>query len=118
MGGDAVRLLIAQGPAYYGINVRLIDEATYERLLAKTEFGWRPDAPSDEGEFDAVIGAFPDPLPNWPGAPLRYELTTLIMTAPIAELGFITNDNTVSASVGFDTGWWNEGEKALDEVLK
>lgn len=98
-------LLIAQGPGYYGVNIRLIDEATYERLLAKDEYRWTSDDPNS-GDFDCVMGSTGDDR----------DKTILIMTRSfeaIERYGAITSE-----SAGFDTGWWEQGEAAIEEVLK
>lgn len=97
-----MRLLIAQGPGYYGVNVRVIDEATYERLLAKEEYRWMADDLTS-GDFDCVMGLL-ESTDDTNGK------TILIMTRDFEEMQ--------NHSAGFDTGWWSEGEKALDEALK
>lgn len=93
-----MRLLIAQGPGFYGVNVRMITEATYERLLAKDEYSWTSEGDPAEGRGNE--GAMLAMTENG---------TSLIMTEsfdPGTETG------------GFDTGWWVEGQLAIEEVLK
>lgn len=89
-----MRLLIAQGPGFYGVNIRIIDEETYERLLAK--YDWKPEEVGG-AEFDSV------------GVGLENG-TTLVITQDI--------EPHEKFSVGFDTGWWDEGEDAIKEALK
>ena len=103
-----MRLLIAQGPGFYGVNIRIIDEATYERLLAKYE--WKPEDTIDNSNFDSVHTIVPASDPDRkfiddPGGP-----TMLVMTQDI--------EPHEQFSVGFDSGWWEEGERAIEEALK
>ena len=87
-----MRLLIAQGPGFYGVNIRMINEATYERLLSK--FEWTQQV--GDGEFDSVH--------------TMIDETMLVMTQDI--------EPHEKFSIGFDSGWWTEGEQAIEKALE
>ena len=100
-----MRLLIAQGPGYYGVNIRAIDEATYERLLAKDEYAWEGD--NADGSCDGMTAVM-----------AQVNGTTMVMTEHISEFSAADGPQFENHSVGFDTGWWEQGEAAIEEVLK
>ncbi len=88
-----MRLLIAQGPGYYGVNARMITEITARKIAAVV------GKPLPIEASDAMI---------WMTVNAEGNATTLVVTA-------LLEGNT---SAGFDTGWWEEGEKELDEIIR
>jgi hypothetical protein len=84
-----MKYLIAQGPGYYGVNIREISDRQAADLVKQE--GWAP--------ADQVEGA------DYVHIKVCGDGTCLI----VAGQG--------KRSAGFDTGWWDEGEKALDEAL-
>lgn len=105
-----MRYLIAQGPGYYGVNIRQIDEATYERLLGKDEYAWSSSVADPTDLTNGVHCAWQDPEINGGNTTMLFMTQEVTREAP--------HTGNVKPSTGFDTGWWDEGERALDEVLK
>ncbi len=85
-----MRLLIAQGPGYYGVNIRILSDeegAAVEKVL-DVEHTVPPDYP----------------IMNFASSSCG---TSLILTGKI----------DIHQSNGFDTGWWSEGEAALNALM-
>lgn len=86
-----MKMLIVQGPGYYGVNIRLImDERAVEigeRLLEFTPMSLDGTGPMlAQNEADGTI--------------------VILADAP-----------TVESSTGFDTGWWKQGEEMLTALV-
>jgi hypothetical protein len=96
-----MRLLIAQGPGYYGVNIRLIHETNAGVVkTAMLNLGGVKINPSDDKLVDVSLN-------------MREEeegVTTLILTHTLG--------NGEEVSTGFDTGWWAEGETAIEFVIR
>lgn len=100
-----MRFLIAQGPGHYGVNIRQISDEVANKLAelhgtdAVREEPGGPVRMPHEG-FEAI---------SWIDAERD---TTMIITAPAGPIPGSTR------SVGFDTGWWDRGEAAIEAALK
>jgi hypothetical protein len=83
-----MRYLIAQGPGFYGVNIRQVPDD----FEPKCGEGW------------TVVTGGSEPQPVWVAT---FGQTSVILTPTVED----------NASSGFDTGWWKEGEAALDAVM-
>jgi hypothetical protein len=89
--------MIAQGPGFYGVNIRLISNDKAQEVVERAlELKW---------ELVSVQATTPEEINGTLvniGAP---DGTTVIITPPVK--------GPSSASNGFDTGWWDQGEAAI-----
>lgn len=85
--------LIVQGPGYYGVNIRSLTEEEAVAVEAKLRELSRTD-PDNERIHENTLG----------DGEIMYAMpdgTTVILTQ----------------ANGFDTGWWDQGEAVIDQLL-
>lgn len=95
-----MRYLIAQGPGYYGVNIRKVNEEDVKAIM---------HAMADHNMMAEKI------MDNTVDYTCQMDDgTCLILTKPVHD----EPGTTVREAAGFDTGWWDEGNAAIAKVLK